>query len=131
MLARLHLLPRSSDLPSWAGWVGRVSDINEDDTGLALVGPRRSTDSVDEVGLRVSHNVVRSTDGKALEMSNEILVVAECNRGSRVNVDQLLHVEDLDSVSFGFAANDHQVILATDFAPSTRHRVCWKASKVR
>ena len=71
---------KSSNLPSWAGWVGRVGDVNEDDTGLALVSPWRSTDRVDEVGLRVGHNVVRSTDGKALEVADEVLGVAEYNR---------------------------------------------------
>ena len=123
-------MSRFPDLPSRGGWVGRVGDVNEDDTGLALVGPGLRPDGVDEVGLGVGYDVVSSTAGEALEVASEILGVAEDLRGSRVDCEQLLHVEDLDTVSLGLAADDHQVVLATDLTPGAGGRVCWKTSKV-
>lgn len=79
------MILRVADLPSRGGWVGRVGDVDENDAGLALVGPGLRSDGVDEVGLRVGYDVVSSATGEALEVTSKILGVAKDLRGSRVN----------------------------------------------
>lgn len=64
-----------------------------------------------------------STVGKAFEMANEVIGIAKGDRRRRVDVDQLLHVEDLDTMADRLATDDHQVVLATDLAPRAGRRV--------
>ena len=52
-----------------------------------------------------------TTNGKALEMTYEVFRVAKRHRLCRIDVEQLLHVEDLNAVTLSLAANDHQIIL--------------------
>jgi hypothetical protein len=73
----------------------------------------------------IYEDFVRPTDWKALVVANKILLVTERDWGSWVKIEQLLHVEDLDTVSLRLAANDHKIIVATDLAPGARNGVCW------
>jgi hypothetical protein len=54
----------------------------------------------------IYEDFVRPTDWKALVVANKILLVTERDWGSWVKIEQLLHVEDLDTVSLRLAAND-------------------------
>lgn len=51
-------------------------------------------------------------------MSREIFTIAERYRRRRINGKQFLHIEDLDAVIYGLTADNHEVVLAPDFAPS-------------
>jgi hypothetical protein len=64
-------------------------------------------------------------------VAREVLAVAEGHWFSWINIKQLLHVEDLDAMAYGLAPNDHEIILATDFAPRAWGGVLGQASKVR
>lgn len=56
-------------------------------------------------------------------MANEVISIAKGDRRRRVDVDQLLHVEDLNAMADRLATDDHQVVLATDLAPRAGRRV--------
>lgn len=56
-------------------------------------------------------------------MANEVIGIAKGDRRRRVDVDQLLHVEDLNAMADRLATDDHQVVLATDLAPRAGRRV--------
>lgn len=64
-----------------------------------------------------------SAVGEAFEMANEVIGITEGDRRRGVDVDQFLHVEDLNAMADRLATDDHQVVLATDLAPGAGRRV--------
>lgn len=106
------------------GGVRRISHVDEDQSSpagqvvpvphglVATDGP--SSNGIPE--LLVHDNVVRPPDGQLVKVAREVLL-GEDGRAVRVQVEQLLHVEDLHAVLDGLGADNDQVAEGPDFPP--------------
>lgn len=73
---------------------------------------------------------MRASDWELTEPSGEV-TLAEGLWVAWVKAEQLLHVEDLDTVYNGFGANDNVVAECSNFSPSRADRVVlWQATQV-
>ena len=73
---------------------------------------------------------MRAAAGKTVIVAGKIVLVAEGLGAGRVEIEQLLHVEDLDSMTLGLTADNHEVALGPDLAPLAGSGVLRQASKV-
>lgn len=106
------------------GDVGRVADVKEDqpttagqvvtDTDGLVATDGTSSNGV--VELLVDDNVVGAADGELVPMAGK-LSLGEVLGVGRVEVEDLLHVEELHTVLDGLGANDEEVIDDTDLTP--------------
>lgn len=85
-----------------------------------IAANRPSSDGITE--LLIHHDVVRPPDGQLVEMSSEVLL-CENGRAVRVEVEKLLHVEDLHAVLDSLGADDNQVAEGSDLSPPRADRV--------
>ena len=130
--------------------VGDVVDVDVDETGLTLAGTRLRADcnGIAELfvlwkmsgrGKRAGNsrkfkthhnNVVRPAGGQIVEEAREVSRSAEVLRRARVDVEQLLHVEELNAVVDGLGANDHVLLVTLYLTPSGERRMLRQASEV-
>jgi hypothetical protein len=77
------------------------------------------TDSDTVLSLLVDDDVVAAAEGeRAVEVAGDVLLAIELDRGVLdLDVEQLLHVEDLDTVALELTADDHVVLVRTDLSP--------------
>lgn len=96
----------------------RVGEIDEDHAALesAVAGGGADGDSVLEVG--VDNDIVGAADGELAEDTRAVLNRVEGVRLlPRLDLKELVEVEDLDVVVHGFGANDGEVVEDADLAP--------------
>lgn len=113
-----------------SGGVSRVSHIDEDEPSPArqvvpvsnglITANRSSSDGIAE--LLVDHDVVRPPDRQLVEMPSEVFL-RENGRAVRVEVEKLLHVENLHAVLDSLGADDDQVAEGPDLPPPRADRV--------
>lgn len=106
------------------GGVRRISHVDEDESSAAgqvvpvphglVAADRPSSNGIPE--LLVHDDVVRPPDGQLVKVPREVLL-REDGRAVRVEVEQLLHVEDLHAVLDGLGADDYQVAEGPDLPP--------------
>lgn len=106
------------------GGVTRIGHVDEDQPSPArqvvpvphglVAADRPSSNGIAE--LLVHHDVVCSPDRQLVEMSSEVLL-GENGRAIWVEVEKLLHVEDLNAVLDSLGADDNQVAEGPDFSP--------------
>lgn len=111
--------------------VGGVAQINKDEAGRTRRVARGSANSIHPVRLLIHHDIMRPPNRQALKQARQIGVIAERDGAGRVDVEQLGHVEDLDVVALGLAANHHVVLVAADLAPDAGDRVLRQPAQVR
>lgn len=113
-----------------SGGVSRISHVDEDQASSArqivpvphglIAANRPSSNGVAE--FLVHHNIVRPPDGQFVEMSSEVLL-GENGWAVRVEVEKLLHVENLHAVLDSLGADDNQVAKGPDLSPPRADRV--------
>lgn len=101
-------------------WGTGVRDVDVLQTAAADSGARLRADLKDGPGVPVDDDVVSSTEGHAYEVSEDggVVVAIECDWIGRINVEQLVEVENLDAVADGFATNDCQIVEDANFSPT-------------
>ncbi|KAI9155668.1 aldehyde dehydrogenase [Paramyrothecium foliicola] len=111
--------------------VGRVGEVEEVEAGAAdRVVAGLSTDGGEVAELLVDNNVVGTADRQQLAGPGGEVVLSELNRAGRVNVEQLLQVEDLDAVADGLGADDGVVLVGADLAPLRGQRVGGQTAEI-
>lgn len=122
-LCIMHIAIASST--SGSGGVSRISHVDKDEaTSARQVVPvphrlittyRPSSNGIAE--LLIYDDVVRPSHRQLVEMTSEILL---CEDGWTiwVQVEKLLHVEDLDAVLDSLGADDDQIAERPDLSPS-------------
>jgi hypothetical protein len=68
---------------------------------------------------------------EALVVTGAIFFFVESDWLSWVDIEQLLHVEDLDTVVHSLTTNNHEVVLPADLAPRAGRGVLREASQIR
>jgi hypothetical protein len=113
-------------------WVARVSEVEEVKTSSTdRVSARLGANSDTVVELLVHNHVVGTAEReKGLEVACEILGTIKGDGARRVDVEQLLHVEDLDAVITGLGADDHVVLVRSNLTPLRRQRVFGETAEV-
>lgn len=106
-----------------------VGQVDEDQARAAAGIAGHGADGDGIVELLVDDDVVRRADGQAVEVAREVLL-REGDGGRRVDVEQLIPVEDLDTMRAGLTANDNVVLVATDLAPDGRSGELGQAAEV-
>lgn len=110
--------------------IGRISHVQVDKTATAgkvatntngLVSTHGSN-SNGVVKLLVDNDVMRTPSGKLVPVAGKV-VLGEVVRIGRVEVENLLHIENLDARVDGLRANDSIIAQNTDLAPSRADRV--------
>lgn len=122
-LCIMHIAIASST--SGSGGVGRISHVDEDEATSArqvvpvphrlIAAYRPSSDGVAE--LLVHNDVVRPSYRQLVEVTSEVLL-CEDGWASWVQVEELLHVEDLNAVLDSLGADDDQIAERPDLPPS-------------
>lgn len=110
---------------SRAGDLGGVAHVEHVNTGSASVVTGLGTNDVGEVGLRVGKDVVDTTEGKVVPEGREVLVGVEGHGALLVvNVQELLQVEELDTVTGLFTAYDEEVVVGSELPPAAGGNAC-------
>lgn len=97
--------------------LGRVVHVDEDETRRTRRRARLGTDCHCIVKLFVYHNVVGTANRKIGEQASEIFRCIENHWLLGVNLQQLLHIEDLNAVSNSLTANDQVIAVGLDLSP--------------
>jgi hypothetical protein len=108
---------------SGAGWVGGVGHVDVDEPSSACTVPGRCADCDGVVEFGVNDDVVTAAPGQVGEASDDVVSSAEVDRVCRVEVEKFLHVEDLNAVVNGLAADKHVVAKGADFPPDRHNAV--------
>ena len=118
--------------------LGDVVDVDENEsssTSVIAASTATTTNSNSVTLLLVGNNVVRTTDnslafGKVVEPGSEVLRRIESLRLLRVQLEQLLEVEDLNSVTFTLGTDKEVVTQGLHLVPDDRRCLSRKATKV-
>lgn len=112
-------------------WVLDVGDIPEDDARKAgwLTLKSGTHSNGDKVWQRVvDMDVVGATEDRWLDVTSQVTASAvstiECDRAGRIDSEELLHVENLDSVITQLTSNDHVVLVSAEFLPARTRAEC-------
>ena len=112
------------------GWLAGVLEVNVLETSLAGLVSGLSTDSEDVLVIPVNNNVVGAADGQFIPQTNEVGLGVECLGSLWVDIQELLHVEDLNVVTNGLGADDDIVVQYANLAPSRTHTLCGETTHV-
>ena len=96
--------------------LGGVLEVDEDEARVAPFVAGHGADGDGVLLLLVDDDVVRGADGQAVEVARQVVLREGDGRG-RVDVEQLLPVEDLHAVLARLGADDDVVLVAADLAP--------------
>jgi hypothetical protein len=95
------------------------------------VSARLSTNSNTILQLLIDNNIVSPTNRQQSgKVASEILLRVKDNWALGVDLEKLLHVEDLNTVTDGFGSDDDVVLVRADLAPLGGDRVLGQTTKV-
>jgi len=102
-----------------AGRVGRVLQVEEDETTQAVGVTRTRANGGTVLGLLVDDNVVGGADGELVEPTSEVVTAKLDGLVAllEVDIEELGEVEDLDTVALELGADDEVVLVATQLLP--------------
>jgi len=111
--------------------VTRVVEVDVFQTSSASLVTRLRADCNRILVIPVNDNVVSPSDRQIVKESLEVLGSVESDGLAGVDGRDLVHVEDLDVVAYGFGADDGEVVEHADLAPGRAERVLgWQTSEV-
>lgn len=115
---------------AWAGRVGRILHVDEDKASAARVVTRLSANSDSVVLVLVDDQVVAATPRKAVIEASQVFGRGEVLGARRVDVKEFGHVEDLNTRTNGFRADEHVVFVGLHVTPDGSDTLLRKSAKV-
>jgi hypothetical protein len=124
---------------AWRGRFGNVREVDKDKTSgtrrvpgrlqyseSAVKEPKKGlrvntnrTDSNGVVELLVDDDIVRAADWQLVEVTGQVSV-AKRHRAGWVDIEQLRHIKELDTMLLSLAADDDIVLVTSDLTPDAR-----------